>query len=179
MGWTSFKLNEPVKQWFINGFGSDKARVLDVAIVKRNTLYAAVRNVQNNEVICFVYLLRWSMEYYNFSYKDMTEFCGPCENECPERILKLLTPLTGENDSDEWARNWRKRCYSLIEKRKTLKGNCIIETDKAIRFNNGDEFQHFKKVGTKIYAGSMYHNEFKESYRVRINLSKEKFTILK
>ena len=51
MGWTSFKLNEPVKQWFINGFDSDKARVLDVAIVKRNTLYAAVRNVQNDEVI--------------------------------------------------------------------------------------------------------------------------------
>lgn len=180
MGWCSFHLNEPVKEWFINGFGSERDRVLDVAIVKRNTLYAAVRNTANSEeIICFVYLLRWSKDWNNFSYKDMTEFCGPTEAECPERILKLLTPLKGDTDSDKYAKNWRERCYELLAKRKQLKGGIkIIKTEKPIRFTSGDEYNTFWKHGSTVMAGNMIDGKFKFACRVKVNLSNYKFKIL-
>lgn len=180
MGWCSFHLDEPVKQWFINGFGSERDRVLDVAIVKRNTLYAAVRSKANSdEIVCFVYLLRWYNTYDNFCYKDMTEFSGPFESECPERILKLLTPIKGDDDSDRAAKEWRKRCYDLIEKRKLLKGGIkLIKTEEPIKFTSGDEYNTFWKHGSTVMAGNIFDGVFKPACRVRVNLSNYKFKIL-
>jgi hypothetical protein len=180
MGWCSFHLDKPVKQWFIDGFGSERDRVLDVAIVKRNTLYAAVRSTANSdEIICFVYLLRWYNTYDNFCYKDMTEFVGPVEAECPERILKLLTPLKGDDESDRYAKAWRERCYELLEKRKQLKGGTkIIQTEETIKFRNGNEYNTFWKHGSTVMAGNMIDGKFKFDCRVRVNLSNYKFKIL-
>ncbi|MBQ8133271.1 MAG: hypothetical protein IJ192_02500 [Clostridia bacterium] len=44
-------------------------------------------------------------DYYNFSYKDMEETCGPYNYDCPESILKLLSPTTSE-----FALQWREKC---------------------------------------------------------------------
>lgn len=45
-------------------------------------------------------------DYYNFSYKDMTEDMHPYYYDCPESILKLLTPT--DNDC---ANKWRQHCH--------------------------------------------------------------------
>ena len=50
-------------------------------------------------------------EYYNIGYKDMEESEGPYYYNCPERILKLLTPT-----SNEYALRWRKKCWERIER---------------------------------------------------------------
>ena len=44
-------------------------------------------------------------DYFNFSYKEIDETMGPCEDHCPIGIIKLLTPTTSE-----WANQWRDRC---------------------------------------------------------------------
>jgi hypothetical protein len=31
---------------------------------------------------------------HGFGYKDMTETMGPCECACPDRIMRLLSPVT-------------------------------------------------------------------------------------
>lgn len=56
-------------------------------------------------------------DYFNFSYKDMDESCGPYEHKCPIGILKLL-PET----NDEWALEWREKCLEY-HKRKANKLN--------------------------------------------------------
>ena len=71
MGWTSFPMHEPVKDWFNREWNDDKREVLDVAIVQRNTLYAAIKIKETGQVFCIIYLLRWSRDVYNFSYKDL------------------------------------------------------------------------------------------------------------
>lgn len=169
MGWMSFHMDMPVKEWFKSNL-SDEATVLDIAVVKRNTLYAAIRENKTGLVYCAVYLLRWSRDYYNFSYKSMSEFCGPCEAECPERILKLLSPLNDENDSNSYARNWRKRCYDNINSRKKINSGNVIKVNEPLKFTNGLMFQYFKKIGKRMYAGIIENNQFKPCSRVRLNM---------
>lgn len=171
MGWLSFQMNEPVKDWFKRQYSDNKdVTVLDIAIVKRNTLYAAIKINSTNEVQAVIYLLRWSRERgYNFAYKSMSEFAGPCESECPERILKLLTPLE-ENDNNLWANNWRRRCYKTIEDRKKLSGEVVIKALKPVEFTNGKTFQFFKKINRRMYAGVIENNRFNSICRVRFNL---------
>lgn len=64
-------------------------------------------------------------DYYNFSYKDMDESCGPCESKCPISILKLLSPI-----ESQWANEWRKRCeeYHASKKSKSNPNNLPIGT---------------------------------------------------
>ena len=52
-----------------------------------------------------------SKDYFNFSYKDMDETCGPCEDKCPKSILKLLSPT-----DNEFANSWRNRCAERFNK---------------------------------------------------------------
>lgn len=178
MGWSSIHLNMPVKDWFKKNV-SEEATVLDVAIVKRNTLYAAIRENKTGFVYCAVYLLSWSKGYNNFSYKPMVEFVGPCESECPERILKLLSPLNNEIDPNGWAEEWRKRCWDNINNRKKMKLGYILKANMPISFTNGDNYQYFKKIGRILFAGIIENNQFIPVCRVRLNTKYYKFeTIL-
>jgi hypothetical protein len=150
---------------------SDEVTVLDIAVVKRNTLYAAIKDNETQEVYCAVYLLRWSRDYYNFSYKPMTEYVGPCESECPERILKLLTPLNDQNDPNNFAREWRKRCEeNIINCQKLNTGNFIIKSKEPLSFTNGSSYQYFKRINRKMYAGIVENNIFNSYLRVGLNL---------
>ena len=90
-------------------------------------------------------------DYYNFSYKDMDETCGPYQCECPKRILDLLSPT-----ANEYALDWRSRCYENIEAKKNPKSfaNLPIGTKIEVtmpfntsRHNEGDKviLEKYKK----------------------------------
>jgi len=174
MGWTSFRLNEPIKDWFKHELeSSNKYIVLDSALVERTTMFAAIQEIETKEVFCVVYIINWSKGYFNFSYKDMTEFAGPCAYNCPERIFRLLTQLNDENDPNGWARGWREKVGLLINKRKAIcriKANNVIKTSEPIGFSNNYNYQYFKKVGKKYYAGFYDNNRFINICRVKLNL---------
>lgn len=126
------------------------------------------------EVVALVCLLQFSPNDragYNFGYKDMDETCGPNECDCPERILKLLTPT-----DHEYAKKWRERCWENIRKRKTrprLKKGMVIEFTKSIAFNNGVEESVFTVVDPrrlifqnrymkfKLHRSTLRYNEWK------------------
>lgn len=172
MGWTSYPMHEPIKEWFRKqwDFEGSKCEVIDSALVQRHTLYGAVKMKETGEVFCCVYLIRWSRNHYNFSYKDMTEHVGPCECACPMKIFKLLTPLTGENDG--YAKDWRERVLKYWDTRNTINSGGIIKTEKPVPFISGDEYQYFKKIGRTTWAGMMMENEFRPLCRVRVNLAR-------
>lgn len=56
--------------------------------------------------------------YFNFSYKDMSEDMGPCYYDCPNSILKLLTPT-----DSEFANDWREACKKRVERKKVGLGS--------------------------------------------------------
>src|SRR3546814_11745666 len=70
-------------------------------------------NGQCGEIFAIVCLVRWNpraKDGYIFGYKVMEESLGPCEADCPARILDLLTP-----PDKEYAREWRTRCRANLE----------------------------------------------------------------
>lgn len=172
MGWTSFRLGTPVKEWFVREWESNgKYKVLDCALVKRSVIYGAIKHIETGDVFCAVYLVRWSRAWYNFSYKDMTEHCGPGDCECPERIFRLLTPLTDENDSNGWAKEWRARVEEVYKKRKMVKAKTLFVTKDYVNFKsrwNSSSYNAFKKVGRGYVAGYLTSSgEFVEMTKVR------------
>ena len=74
-----------------------RSRVLASSVVGRRTYYAAVEwisaGTEAREVWGLVCLVRHNprdREGLVFGYKDMSESMGPCESDCPARILDLL-----------------------------------------------------------------------------------------
>ena len=94
-------------------------RVLDSALVNMRTFYAAIEQVNKETGRRIVWAAIVLVRHYpkdpchNISWKDMDEGCGSYETNCPERILKLLTPT-----DNEYALDWRAACWTNIEKRK-------------------------------------------------------------
>ena len=135
MGWTTTNKPKgmPVLDFFIERgvlrWSNPDVRytVLDSALVKMKTFYAAVERVElatgERRVWAAVILVDygpWKHDPYNFGWKDMDESCGPCESECPERILKLLT-----STESQYANEWRARCWKRIEDQKAKPKLCV------------------------------------------------------
>ena len=130
MGWTTtYKpKGEPVLDFFTrtgvftwSDDNPNKYRVIDSALVKFNTFYAAIEQTHKEtgerHVWAAVILIhRYPKHIHNFGWKDMSEAMGPFECRCPEKILKLLTPTDNAN-----ANEWRAQCWANIELRKARK----------------------------------------------------------
>ena len=88
-----------------------------------STYYAAVKKTkfatetepEFSKVFAAICLTSTNMkDYYNFSYKDMDETCGPFQCDCPKGILDLLSPT-----DNEYANQWRQACYESLAKKKS------------------------------------------------------------
>lgn len=158
MGWTyTYKpKGEPVLDFFIRQgvlrWGDDKpweCKVLDSALVRMRTFYAAVEQVHREtgerRVWAAVILCNHVPKdlNYNFGYKDMDESVGPCEAECPERILKLLTET-----EYEYAKDWRQRCWDRIARKKSRPK---IVKGTVLRYG-GSEYVVDKPLGNRGYS---------------------------
>lgn len=96
-----------------------KRTVLDGALVNLTEYYAAVEELDLQTgarrvwaAVFKITMVRVSREDswgHNFCYKDMDESMGPYQTNCPERILKLLTPTEYEH-----AISWREACWKRI-----------------------------------------------------------------
>jgi hypothetical protein len=114
-------------------------RVLDSACVGNRVWYAATRVERSGQepyVIALVCLVRWNprdKEGLHFGYKDMEESMGPCEAECPDRILRLLTPTTNEH-----ALEWRRRCqHRLWLRSRKIEDGMHIRLAQPLTFTDG------------------------------------------
>lgn len=142
MGWSSERLCGSIKEFFTRKFEWEnektKYTILDSSLVRFHTWYAAMKitdkNTGKHEVIAAVVLVQMHpRSYYNISYKEMTEESGPCNQECPKKILELLTPTT-----NKYALAWRQACWNNINAKPTgLKTGHYIYFDKPIEFTDG------------------------------------------
>lgn len=169
MGWTSYHATcykngkvdrkQECDNYFEGGLNRGYYKVLK-SIMKGSTYYAAVQMmmrrekkengefvdipVENGIVFAAVFLTQVdNKSYYNFSYKDMDETCGPCYYECPESILALLS------DTDSaYAKKWREQCHKMNALKKLPVGT-IIEfkrgEDKTVRLYRHPAAFQFKR----------------------------------
>jgi hypothetical protein len=109
----------------------------------------------------------------------MTEFAGPCEHSCPERIFKLLSILNDTNDPNGWAREWRKKVQEQINRSiEASKANAegkIYIMEKPICFRNGSEYMYFQKEGRRMYAGYLNGKDFTKVLQVRFNPARSSY----
>jgi hypothetical protein len=163
MGWTyTHRGSTPGKQFLADHVNceNEHARwlILDIAIVRMRTAYMAVEIIRRDKesgqldmmtrkVVAFVFLLdyRPSDPDYDMGYKDMDESMGPCESECPERILNLLTPT-----DYEYALAWRQRCRDNIARKKAFRliKDAVIQT-RPISFQDGRTRTRFKVISCR------------------------------
>ena len=108
MGWSSCytgRLTSQEKKQKIDRVRTWEDEEVVKSCMVGTTYYAAVRRKNDGVVYAVVALTR--MEDGEFSYKDMSEFCGPTAEKCPIGILKLLSPT-----ENELAREWRRICLA-------------------------------------------------------------------
>jgi hypothetical protein len=120
-------------------------RVVASSCLNNRTYYAAVQNHDNGaagDIYAIICLVRWNpraSDGFVFSYKDMDETMGPYEAECPERILRLLTPTT-----HEYAIDWRRRCHDNLQLRaRPITDGMRIRLAEPLTFSDdyvGDDF---------------------------------------
>ena len=175
MGWTSYHATrfKEVKRGYKSTMTVDVKREMDEEIFREwetsngnckliksamygSTYYGAIQKTNNNtkESEVFAVVVLTSVEnnkFFNMSYKDMDETMLPFYYDCPESILKLLTPTDNEN-----ANIWREKCRKRNKDKKVLaKHEPIILTVKMPLLSG-----HKPGVRVKLHWDGWGHNWF-------------------
>lgn len=111
-----------------------KVVIMGCSVVKLRTAYLAIcrydkilkRAITHAEVVLLTYPK--NDMWVNLIYKPIDEFMGPNETECPEKILKMLTPIDQIMGFDgiseqgrRWAQEWRDACWEKVRRGKEAK----------------------------------------------------------
>jgi len=144
MGWMYTTRPASVSQWFKDELTWETETVKNTCLktcVRPREAYGAVEQVNkvtgDRTVWAAVFLLDYanSSGGFDFGHKDMDETVGPNADNCPESILKLLTPT-----EHEFANDWRRRCWEKIERKKRQPRYSVGDTlrfKQPIEFANG------------------------------------------
>lgn len=177
MGWTcAYKgRNESTKEFFAKRFNPN-LEIVDTSVINFRECYMALRNKEEGSVFAFVIMLEFTGDaHFNFCYKDMDETMNPHLYNCPERILKKLTPT--QNDS---AQKWRDKCFEVINSKRQKpkpKDGDIVKFKQPISFTNGESLDTFivKKEGRRV----RFLNQFKRLAEYQIaGWTKKDFDIM-
>ncbi|MGB9803113.1 DUF6927 domain-containing protein [Desulfofundulus sp.] len=184
MGWTY--TDKPkgmsVRQFFEKQFNYTRddgryGKVLDCAVVNLREAYIAYETGDaqgNREVRAIVCALGYSPNSYNnFGYKDMTETMGPYLYNCPERILRMLTPT-----DHEWAREWREKCWERIRAKKArpkLKKGMVVKFADSIVFRSGRKEDTFRVEDPKRLV---FSDRWGRRYKLRRDILDWGFQVL-
>jgi hypothetical protein len=118
-----------------------------------NTVYFAVRTTikeSGHSYVFAVVILISNTAKDGFGYKDMDETAGPCQCDCPDRIMRLLSPID-ELPRAGYAADWRARVAERKtqqrqqrEKRKTLRIGSVLTLPRDLQFPGGVTAKTFR-----------------------------------
>jgi hypothetical protein len=157
MGWLCKRdpIDDPVA-YLTDHFNHDgehrTQRVLAAARVA-NTVYMAVKTTEKATGSFYVFaavILISNTRKHGFGYKDMDETVGPYECACPDRIMRLLSPIT-DIPSPSYAAEWRTRVAAhkkaaaeLRTKRASLRPGSIVTLERKVSFRDGTKAAAFR-----------------------------------
>ncbi len=181
MGWlfTHRDRGQTHEEWFRRQWGQEFSDKVIAFSTKNNVMYCVLEVDAAQEPRCvpdengkvrvaLVYLLKWvPRDWYNFGYKDMDEFMGPCEARCPLKILDMLSPLDPDKLAEaqakraaaeakgEWlydgilsAHDWREASRRYSEGAKNLKVGESYKLNQTLYFG-GVPATHLKLIERK------------------------------
>ena len=138
MGWTSTRrpAGQDTLDFFKNEFRDLFTRVDVVAHnATRSAFYAACRDKNTGEVWALVVATeRTPGAYWNYSYKEMDETCGPYEAHPSKAVLDALTPTTSE-----YAIEWRAKARANLNRKQAKVGD-TIRFPGTLSFGGEDPF---------------------------------------
>ena len=127
-------------------------RVLGAARVG-NTVYMAVKTTEKATGSFYVFaavILISNTRKHGFGCKDMDECMGPCECTCPDRIMRLLSPIE-DIPNPSYAAEWRARVAAhkkaaaeLRTKRASLRPGSIVTLEREVSFRDGTKATAFR-----------------------------------
>ncbi len=149
-----------------------RVNVLATATVG-GTIYAAIRNEIKGAcaayVFCGVFLFK-NNKKDGFGYKSMDEAMGPCEVDCPDRIMRLLSPVE-DIPNPGYAAEWRANVTAAKRRR-------LAARKQAASFRQGDRIRlrHPAQFGkTGISADAFTFIEYRKRTPVFAPLSHPHF----
>lgn len=161
MGWTGIYTDEPtadvIRREFTWSNENGSCRIVDMARVG-TTYYAAVALAKkDNPVLIWGCVILTRREKGEVIIKEIGEECGPCETDCPERILNLLSPLPA--DDTTYAAKWRQSCRERLAERakqngaaKKVASGTVIKFAVPMKFTDGSTGDTFRvcQVGRRV-----------------------------
>jgi hypothetical protein len=137
MGWTAGYLDRPFSAEAAIAFAlGDEFMNRVLATARYGTvIYVAVRASDSDDVFGLV-LLAERRDGVLFT-KSINENAGPTQDECPARILDLLSPA-----SSKCARRWRERCREQLARGRPRRGQKVV-FGRPIRFSDGSQHRCF------------------------------------
>lgn len=172
MGWSYGPRHkgESHKDYFSKLFDHPNGKVLDAA-GGFNEVYIAFQAPEG--VIGIAVQVQWvptDAWGHNFGYKAAEESMGPPIQNCPQRILELLSPLdqlyTPGSDSHTWAGKWREACWQRIlarQARPTVRAGDTVKFSKTIKFTSGTEEDTFVFVKGSTFKGRHGYGRYRIS----------------
>jgi len=157
---------------------TERTRPLDIAILRLHTAYIAVETTVRATGETYVWAAVALMKFYRngpydqeFCVKWLDETMGPVEDECPERILKQLTPTPRDN---EYSTRWRRRCWDRVHARKAVKARVgqwkqgqmleyVTADGQGLSFGHGSEVRVFRLLNKRrgLFSSPGYDNLFR------------------
>jgi hypothetical protein len=118
-----------------------------------NTVYIAIRSTDKATAASYVFaavILISNTKKHGFGYKDMDESVGPCQCDCPDRIMRLLTPIT-DLPNPGYAADWLARVaarknekHRQRQRRKSLRVGSVVTLPSAARFSGAITASKFR-----------------------------------
>jgi hypothetical protein len=118
-----------------------------------NTVYLAVKSTDKKTTRSFVFaavILISNTKKDGFGYKDMSESIGPCQCDCPQRIMRLLSPIA-DIPRPGYTADWRARVAARrIERRQrqqlrnSLHVGSLVTLPSPTRFSGGITASQFR-----------------------------------
>jgi len=168
MGWTCGEKPRDVRAALLANVtfqtDTERHRPLDIAIVRLHTAYIVVETTVLATGETYAWAAVALMKFYRngpygqeFCVKWLDETMGPVEDECPERILKRLTPTPHDN---EYSAKWRRRCWDHVHARKALKARVadwelgqmleyVAADGRGLTFGSGGEVRVFRLLNKR------------------------------
>ncbi|MEO1280153.1 MAG: hypothetical protein AAFV69_00305 [Pseudomonadota bacterium] len=154
MGWifTSGYDGTPLRDWFDHHFTQDNGHVryeiVESALVKMRTYYAACRRTDRETGDSIVFALVVKVKYVpkatdgmTLGWKDMDEGMLPDKVECPLAILDLLDPP----DPDRYGGKWREQVRAWHARRKAKpKPGEVFVLKSPLAFTDGSTGSRFR-----------------------------------
>ena len=177
MGWSGSFYSGTVQDFIKNGEVERLYNCETLArSVKGNVVYSAVKD-KDGSISAMVTLLRKDRDGY-VMVKSVHETSGPCESECPEKILNMLS------DTDaEWALAWRERCRNhknVVRANKVKRAELDqLPIGSRIMFN-GQEHKAFENVwrNTKAEGSTVFVNISNNRYSKKNQIIKHGYQVL-